>query len=389
MLSLWQLLQIHACTKCRMCEEICPPLLVSREKVLSGLNRIETIKGIVRRAIPLIGRLFFKEKDRKGALKDLEFSAFRCTLCGACEMRCPVGLSLKDIWIALRHELYKEGYYPKKIDMIKENIEEEHNVFGEENEERAEWIEDLEEAEDIIKEGAEILYFTGCVSSFFPVAQNIPIAFLDILYKTGKRIALLKGEEWCCGFPLLGSGTLDLFNTLRDHNVEVIKRKGAEKVVFTCPSCYKIWHEFYPKDPEPMHSTELLLDIIRDGVKMRDLDLKVTYHDPCDLGRGLGIYDEPREIIRAIPGIRFIELPDNRERCLCCGGGGNLEMIDPDLSSEIAKEKIRQIESTGADMVISSCQQCVRTMTTFVRRNRLSLKVMDISQLLSMALKGG
>ena len=131
------------------------------------------------------------------------------------------------------------------------------------------------------------------------------------------------------------------------------------------------------------------MDIIRDGVKMRDLDLKVTYHDPCDLGRGLGIYDEPREIIRAIPGIRFIELPDNRERCLCCGGGGNLEMIDPDLSSEIAKEKIRQIESTGADMVISSCQQCVRTMTTFVRRNRLSLKVMDISQLLSMALKGG
>ncbi len=389
MLSLWQLLQIHACTKCGMCEEICPPLFVTKEKVLSGLNRIETIKEIVRRAIPLIGRLFFKEKDRERALKDLEFSTFRCTLCGACEMRCPVGLSLKDIWIALRHELYKEGYYPKKIDMIKENIEEEHNVFGEENEERAEWIEDLEEAEDIIKEGAEILYFTGCVSSFFPLAQNIPIAFLDILYKTGKRIALLKGEEWCCGFPLLGSGTLDLFNTLRDHNVEAIKKTGAEKVVFTCPSCYKIWHEFYPKDPEPMHSTELLLDIIRDGVKMRDLDLKVTYHDPCDLGRGLGIYDEPREIIRAIPGIRFIELPDNRERCLCCGGGGNLEMIDPDLSSEIAKEKIRQIESTGADMVISSCQQCVRTMTTFVRRNRLSLKVMDISQLLSMALKGG
>ena len=147
MLSLWQLLQIHACTKCGMCEEICPPFFVTKEKVLSGLNRIETIKEIVRRAIPLIGRLFFKEKDRERALKDLEFSTFRCTLCGACEMRCPVGLSLKDIWIALRHELYKEGYYPKKIDMIKENIEEEHNVFGEENEERAEWIEDLEKIE--------------------------------------------------------------------------------------------------------------------------------------------------------------------------------------------------------------------------------------------------
>jgi heterodisulfide reductase subunit D len=115
--------------------------------------------------------------------------------------------------------------------------------------------------------------------------------------------------------------------------------------------------------------------------------MTVTYHDPCDLGRGASVFEEPREVIQAIPGVRLVELPRNRENCQCCGGGGNLEMIDAELSGEIAKQKIVEVVRTGAEAVITSCQQCVRTMATYVRRNKVPVEVMDITELIRRALK--
>jgi heterodisulfide reductase subunit D len=112
----------------------------------------------------------------------------------------------------------------------------------------------------------------------------------------------------------------------------------------------------------------------------------VTYHDPCDLGRGAGTFAAPREIIQSIPGIRFVELPNNRESCTCCGGGGNLEMIDAGLSADIAGNKMKEITATGAHAVVTACQQCLRTMTTFAKRNKVPVEVMDIVQLLHKAL---
>jgi len=116
------------------------------------------------------------------------------------------------------------------------------------------------------------------------------------------------------------------------------------------------------------------------------IDLTVTYHDPCDLGRGSREYDAPRKLIRAIPGVTLVEMEHNRENCLCCGGGGNLEMFDSDLSGEIAKAKIDEAMATGAQAVVTACQQCVRVMTTYVRRNNIDFEVMDIVQLVQKAL---
>ena len=168
-----------------------------------------------------------------------------------------------------------------------------------------------------------------------------------------------------------------------------MRGKGAKKIVFACPSCYQMCREHYPAEFELAHATQFLLQLIREKhILFKELSLTVTYHDPCDLGRGAGVYDEPREILGLIPGIRFVELPRNRENCRCCGGGGNLEMIDATLSADIAKEKIDEIMSTGAEAVITACQQCVRTMNTYVRRNKISLDVMDITQLIERAMKG-
>ena len=189
---------------------------------------------------------------------------------------------------------------------------------------------------------------------------------------------------------MLGAALKDMFDAFKTHNLEALREKGAKEVLFACPSCYQMWREYYPGEFKISHATQFLTQLIRENrVPLKELDLTVTYHDPCDLGRGSREFEAPREVIRAIPGLRFVELPQTRENCQCCGGGGNLEMVDAKLSAQIAKRKIEEILSTGADAVVTSCQQCVRTMMTYVRRNKISLEVLDITQLVRRALGQG
>jgi heterodisulfide reductase subunit D len=301
-----------------------------------------------------------------------------------------VGIHLKDLWVSLRADLVNSKAFPKKIEMIPSNLQESHNVFDEDNEERAEWVEDLRDPPEhgFIKERAEVVYFTGCVAAYFPMAQKIPTAFAHILEASGVDFTLLGQDEWCCGFPLLGAGYSDQLPDIIEHNLEAVRKKGAETVVFACPSCYEMWRENYPEEFNMVHSTEFLLELVKKGdISFNELDLTVTYHDPCDLGRGCGIYDVPRELIRSIPGVKFVEMERNSENCMCCGGGGNLEMVDPKLALEISKQKIEQVTDTGAEAVVTACQQCVRTMMGYVRRNKLSIDVMDITELVKKALR--
>jgi heterodisulfide reductase subunit D len=275
--------------------------------------------------------------------------------------------------------------------MIRTNVAESHNVFGEDNEERAEWVEECEDSteEGLCKETAEVVYFTGCVAAFFPVAQQIPVALAGIFQAAEVDFTLLGQNEWCCGFPLVGAGLPDQVQESIAHNLDAVAEKRASKVVFSCPSCYQMWQENYPYPDhvEIFHSTEFLFWLIREKrLKFREVPLRVTYHDPCDLGRGAREFDAARAVIRAIPGVELVELERNRENCRCCGGGGNLEMIDGELSSRITERKIHEIQATGAQVVVTSCQQCVRTMTTWVRRNEAPLQVLDIARLVARAL---
>jgi heterodisulfide reductase subunit D len=301
-----------------------------------------------------------------------------------------VGIHLKDLWLSLRQDLVNSNFYPKKVEMIKDNLEESHNVFAEDNEERADWVEDLREAPDhgYLKDQAEVVYFTGCVAAYFPLAQKIPIALAEIMEVSGVDFTLLGEEEWCCGFPLLGAGLRGMLQEFMDHNITAVREKGAKEIIFACPSCYQMWREYYPHDYKITHVSQFLMNLIDENrVPLKKLPLTVTYHDPCDLGRGARVFDEPREVIRSIPGVKLIELPRNRENCQCCGGGGNLEMIDANLSGEIARQKINEVLGTGAQAVITSCQQCVRAMTANVRRNKVPIEVMDIAQLIHKALE--
>jgi heterodisulfide reductase subunit D len=134
-------------------------------------------------------------------------------------------------------------------------------------------------------------------------------------------------------------------------------------------------------DIEIFHSTQFIKKLIDEGkISFKEKKTKVTYHDPCDLGRASGVYEAPREILRAIPGVELVEMKGNREECICCGGGGNLEMVNPDLSAKLAEAKIEEIRATGAEVVITACQQCIRTILTTARRKKISIAAMDITE---------
>jgi heterodisulfide reductase subunit D len=219
------------------------------------------------------------------------------------------------------------------------------------------------------------------------MARKIPLALAEIFEAASVDFALLGAEEWCCGFPLLGAGLKDRMEGLVAHNLAAVKARGASTVVLACPSCYQMWLEHYPAEVEIRHVSQYLKELVDAGrLPLKRLDLTVTYHDPCDLGRGSREFEAPREVIAAIPGVRLVEMAHHRESCLCCGGGGNLEMIDADLSGRIAKAKVEEVLATSAAAVVTACQQCVRTMGTYTRRNKVPVEVLDLVQLLQRAL---
>jgi heterodisulfide reductase subunit D len=390
-----QCLQLSACTNCQACVDVCPAVQATEDGELSALYRMEGLKRILKdRSNSFLSRLMAGKKMSGEECKHFSETVFCCTLCGNCQEVCPVGIHLRDLWVSVREDMVASRTFPKKINMIKDNLVGSRNVFNEDNGERADWVEDLDDPPDdlFVKDRADVVYFTGCTAAYFPVAQKIPLALVEIFKCANVDFTLMGEDEWCCGFPLLGAGFKNRYAEFADHNIKAVKAKGATQVVFTCPSCYGMWKQYYrykEHDLEIYHITQYLDLLIQEArIPFKTMDLTVTYHDPCDLGRGEREFDAPRHVMHAIPGLRLVELPNNRQNCTCCGGGGNLEMIDPGLSNKIAQNKIEEALSTGADTVVTSCQQCVRSMLTFIRRNKIPLNVLDITQLVRQALNG-
>jgi heterodisulfide reductase subunit D len=389
-LSSRHLLEIDACTRCGECLNSCPVYAEREDEELNPRGKIQNLKKFIRGQYGLWAKIFGPKKLNEEDIKALSERIFQCTLCGACDIACPVVINPKDLSIAIRETMVEMGHHPRAMENLKKNLLSDHNISADENEDRAEWVEDLEEIPEhgFQKDKAEVIYFVGCVSSFFPMVQKIPQNFVQIMDKAGVDFTILGEGEWCCGFPLIGAGMSKELETLKAHNIDKIKELGAKSVVFSCPSCYRTWNEFYDTDVELLHSSQLLQRLIKEKIiPLKELNLTVTYHDPCDLGRNSGVYEPPREVLKMIPGVKLIELKNNRERTICCGGGGNVEMVDPELSAGIAQKKIDEIQDTGADIIVTSCQQCVRTISTRARKQGIKLKVMDLTEIVMMAMK--
>jgi heterodisulfide reductase subunit D len=383
---------VYLCYQCERCSSGCP-----------------TVPAMKYRPAQMMRMAQFGLEDRLAA----DASIWRCLGCDTCTAHCPHDLSVRRLVEVMRQHVMQERYLVSGVDaldgdealrkgvralgMLGERIGLHHNVSGEDNAARLAWTDNLDEKpEGLVQDTeAELAYYVGCVSAMFPMSYGIPQSFAGALGRAGVRFTTLGGDEWCCGYPLLMAGQLKQAEELIRHNVERMQALGVPRVVTTCPSCYHMWHHAYPDiigKPlgfEVVHAVEVLSDLVTEGrlelVEPRRAGV-VTYHDPCDLGRKGGIYDAPRNVLRSVPGYTFVEMQQSREHALCCGGGGDLETFDPDLVEEVAAQRIAQAAEIEATVLVSACPQCVRTLSKAARANKVRVRVMDITQFVSMAL---
>ena len=362
--------EVAKCNKCGFCLPSCPTYLIKKSEAYSPRGRNAITRFAIENSLELNA--------------DTEKAIFTCLGCGACTAVCLSSVQTKDLIFQNRECQVDRGFYPKVAKRLVKTLEESRNISDDDQEDRAEWLDLIKDLpEDAFeKEHADILFFVGCVASFFPMVQKIPANMAKILQMAEVDFTILGGDEWCCGFPLVGAGMPEKLEELKKHNLQKVADVGAKKIVFTCPSCLHTWKHLYDTDVELIHASQLIAELIKSGsIELKtDIDVTATYHDPCDLGRNTGVYKEPREVIQAIPGLRFVELPMNRKFSVCCGGGGNVEMTDPDLSAQVAQMKLDSIKDVGAEMVITGCQQCVRTMATRARRQKIDLEVKDLTE---------
>jgi heterodisulfide reductase subunit D len=324
-----------------------------------------------------------------------------CTQCYACQVRCPRGIQIGQTMRNLREWAVAHGFeVPEALLRMRDAVDATYNILNEDNESRLIWSQNLEplpgQLQDARKGQAEVLLYTGCVSSFYPMAYSIPQSLVQTLEQAGVTYTTMGGEEWCCGYPLYGAGMKERVADLARHNIEHAQAWAPQSLVATCSSCYHTWRHLYPEYNngsddfgfEVLHASEFLANIIEEGrITMGELPWVVTYHDPCDLGRKNGVYEAPRAIINSISGIELREMPNNRENTMCCGGGGDVAMMEADVTEHIAERRLAQAVDTGAQAIISSCQQCKRTLLQAARKTKTRIRVLDVTELVWQAME--
>ena len=369
---------VYDCVKCSNCKWLpiesdhdrsCPSGSKFKFESYYGSGKIWIAKHIIE------GKLDFTESVIQ--------KIYACPTCGNCEHICENAVSdhMVEIFECLREAAVEAGAGPlENQKAFKESVDANNNPYKEPHEARLKWIGDLK-----VKDKADIMYFVGCTSSYRQnqIAQNT----LKIFDKIGADIAVTP-DEWCCGSPLLRTGQVNGIEKFIEHNVNVITEKvGAKKVLTSCAGCYKTIKNDFPKrlgkelNFEVEHITDFLIDQLKKGnLKIeKEIKAKVTYHDPCHLGRHSGVYDSPREVIEACPGVEFVEMPRNKEHAWCCGAGGGVKSGFRDWAVEISSERVEEAEKTGADILLTSCPFCVTNLSDAVKAMNSKIKVQDIT----------
>ncbi|OPX38190.1 MAG: hypothetical protein B1H12_03025 [Desulfobacteraceae bacterium 4484_190.2] len=324
---------------------------------------------------------------------DLAEAFYSCTTCQACTYFCPAQVRVDEIVEGVRKKLYKTGFTPEPVLGVRDNILKTGNVYASAKADRIDIYPSVLKKKiqtGQLKSKAETLLFMGCVPSYLDM--KIVPSFLKAVDAAGVEYTTLGAEEGCCGFPLFLMGT-DEFEPHARKVIERIKATGANELVTPCAGCYKTFKKIYPTvgdlGMEVYHSVHLLEKLINEEkIKFNGgFGKKVTYHDPCDLGRAFKIFEEPRNILKAIPGLEFVEMERNRLQARCCGGGGGVLANNPDMAVDMAAERVRDALAVGAEIIVSACAACKDNLRkgakAIPKDERGKIKVMDITEIVA------
>jgi len=355
------------CYQCGLCDTVCP------------WNRVRafSMRKIIREATFGLTEVESEEM-------------WRCTTCGNCPRQCPRGVEIIEGGVSLRRIATEYGVFHSSVRAVRgvsASLLGKGNPLSEDREKRADWAEGL--SVKPFSEGMEILYFPGCYLCYDPRLKKVAKATANILHRAGVDFGILGSKENCCGESIRKTGDEELFKRLARENIKTFIDNGVKKILVSSPHCYHTFKNEYPEfkvNFEVVHISQYLFELINEGrLKLTgEYGKKVTYHDPCYLGRHNGIYDEPRNVLNKIPGLELVEMPDSLENSLCCGGGGGRIWMETPKGERFSDLRLAQAVGVGAEVLATSCPYCI----THFEESKLALddneaaEIKDITEIL-------
>lgn len=312
-----------------------------------------------------------------------------CTTCEVCNTRCQLQLPVEHSWMTMRGTLINEEKrmtFPP-FEMMAASLRGEGNIWAAKKEHRADWVP--EHIKPKIDESSDILYFAGCTASL--VNTDVAQASVELLDRAGVKFNYMGEDEACCGIPMKVAGKWDVFEEIYEHNTAEARKRGAKTIVTSCPACGLVWKELYANlatergdeyEFEVKHYSELVADAIADGTLTFDHEVnkKLTFHDSCHMGRAQGNYEPPRDIIKAIPGVEFVEMEHHHEDALCCGSVLTLIGETP-VAPELGKMRLDEAVAVEADAMVALCPCCQVQFRDSVAKKDIPMEVVDLAHL--------
>lgn len=390
-LDVLSLMRYDACTRCGECTATCPTGGEAQEdEIVTPRGKILMLRNFYRRQYGLRARLLGAREIPEADLKEFSEKAYQCTICGQCKTVCPAHLDTIPMWENMREFLVANGLGPLTAhEQIVKSIENYDNPWMQPRTQRSRWQKRLEKdvrIKDALKERPEMLYFVGCTAAYDPNIREMATNTALVLGKAGVDFGTLGNDEGCCGSTLLRTGLIEPARKTALRNIERFEQVRANTIVTSCAGCYKTLRQDYPSvgkvGARVVHITQLVGELIDSG-KLRPTKAvagKVTFHDPCHLGRHNRLYEEPRRILEAVPGVRLVEMERNREEARCCGAGGGVKTAFPDLAQKISSLRIGDAEKTGAQVMVTSCPFCYQSLKASIEAKGSSLRMMDLME---------
>jgi Fe-S oxidoreductase/nitrate reductase gamma subunit len=395
---------LDACTRCGRCQDACPAYAtgkpLSPKKVIQDLKRNWLEVGPSLLAAKASGGTRSKAgnpgDNSRSLIGDVirEDEIWSCTTCRACEEVCPLFVEHIDKIINMRRYLVLEqAAIPETAEIALRYIEDRGHSCRGTTATRSAWFQSINVARLADYRDVDLVYFVGCAAALEDRNMKVAVAVAHMLQAAGLKVGVLCEEETCCGEPARRMGNEYLFQMQTLKNIETLNGYGIKDIVVTCPHCYNTLKNEYPQYGGKftvVHHSQIIVDLLKQGrMKLSNsLEKTVTYHDPCYLGRYNDVYDEPRQMVKRIPGAHLVEMKRSRNRSFCCGGGGGRFWMEEQIGTRVNEARTTQIIETGADIVATACPYCLQMIEDGIKAKEASesIKAMDLAELAQKAL---
>ncbi len=408
-LSPRQLLELDTCTRCSECVQWCPVYaqdekeeITPRAKAKAFGKILRAQDGILSMIVPpdsWVGRKLRLRERQEERIRRFIQGLYECSTCGQCHYVCPSYIDTVELWEGIRKSMVRAGYGPLENHLaLTRSVKSYDNPWQQPRSTRDKWAKRAKKQNQIervpknlAKEKAEVLYFVGCTASFDVNIKEVAVNTVKLLDACGVDFGILGLQEKCCGSVLLRVGDPE-YERLARENIQTFNGLGIKTLVTSCAGCYKTISQDYPKvgemNFETLHMVQFIDRLIQEGKIefKRQVPMKVTYHDPCHLGRASGIYEAPRRILQSVPGIEFVEIDRHHENSRCCGAGGGLKAGFPEVQQKMSQARVRDAVATGATDFVTACPFCYQGLLVGITAEDAPIRMRDITEILTRAL---